>query len=64
MAKHGKGIRAISVPHIDSLYGPCDAPTPKEQLGVAAANCVVSRIGKPEFPFVYAQYSTKLIIHE
>lgn len=38
--------------------------TPKEQLGIAAANCIVERISRPDIPCVYSQYSTSLILRE
>lgn len=36
--------------------------TPKEQLGIAAANCLLTRIRAPKTPCVFSQYSTELII--
>lgn len=38
--------------------------THKEYLGVAAANCILSRIQDPNIPYTYAQYMTELIIRE
>lgn len=38
--------------------------TPKEQLGIAAANCIISRMQNPDVPYVYAQYMTTLVIRE
>ena len=38
--------------------------TPKEQLGIAAANCLLTRIRSPKTPCVFSQYSTELIIRE
>lgn len=38
--------------------------TPKEQLGIAAANCLLTRIRAPKTPCVFSQYSTELIIRE
>lgn len=38
--------------------------TPKEQLGIAAAHCLLNRIRTPETPCVFSQYSTKLIVRE
>lgn len=38
--------------------------TPKEQLGIAAANCIMERIMNPNIPYVYAQYTTSLIMRE
>lgn len=35
--------------------------TPKEQLGIAAANCILDRIQNPDIPHVYMQYMTSLI---
>ena len=36
--------------------------TPKEQLGIAAANCLLERIRNPQTPCVYSQYTTSLIL--
>lgn len=38
--------------------------TPKEVLGIAAANCLVNRIQHPDAPYVYSQYMTELIMRE
>lgn len=38
--------------------------TPKEQLGITAANCLLERIRKPLTPCVYSQYATSLIQRE
>lgn len=38
--------------------------TPKEQLGVAAAKCILDRIHNPDIPCVYSQYATSLIKRE
>lgn len=35
--------------------------TPKEQLGIAAAQCILERIKNPNMPYVYSQYTTNLI---
>lgn len=35
--------------------------TPKEQLGIAAATCIINRIQNPDTPYVYSQYMTTLI---
>ncbi|MCC8066670.1 MAG: substrate-binding domain-containing protein [Clostridiales bacterium] len=35
--------------------------TPKEQLGIAAANCLIERIQNPDIPYVYSQYMTTLV---
>lgn len=36
--------------------------TPKEQLGIAAAKCMLERIQNPGVPCVYSQYATSLIV--
>jgi len=36
--------------------------TPKEHLGITAANCILQRIKDPKVPYVYSQYSTQLIL--
>jgi LacI family transcriptional regulator len=38
--------------------------TPKEQLGIAAATAIISRIQNPALPFVFSQYSTDLILRD
>lgn len=38
--------------------------TPKEQLGIAAAKCILEHIQKPDTPCVYSQYATSLIIRD
>lgn len=38
--------------------------TPKEQLGIAAANCIINRINNPDTPYVYSQYMTTFISRE
>jgi LacI family transcriptional regulator len=38
--------------------------TPKEQLGISAANCIIDRIKNPNIPCVYSQYTTSLILRE
>lgn len=38
--------------------------TPKEQLGSAAAKCIMERIQNPSTPCVYSQYATSLIVRE
>ena len=38
--------------------------TPKEQLGIAAAKCMIEHIQKPDTPCVYSQYATSLIVRE
>ena len=38
--------------------------TPKEQLGIAAANCIITRMQNPETPYVHAQYMTTLIMRD
>lgn len=36
--------------------------TPKEQLGIAAANCIIDRIQNAGLPHVFMQYSTSLVL--
>ena len=38
--------------------------TPKEQLGIAAANCLIARNDDPQTPCVFSQYSTELILRQ
>jgi len=38
--------------------------TPKEYLGVQAAKCILNRIADPSIPYVYSQYTTKLILRD
>ncbi len=38
--------------------------TPKEQLGISAAKCIIERIKNPATPYVYSQYTTSLITRE
>ncbi len=36
--------------------------TPKEYLGMAAGNALIERIKQPERPYIFAQYSTELVL--
>lgn len=36
--------------------------TPKEYLGIQAARCILNRIADPHIPYVYSEYTTKLIL--
>ena len=54
-----------NIPESGKVHPPLTTiDTPKEQLGISAANCIIQRIKKPDIPYVYAQYTTSLIIRE
>ncbi|SHO50368.1 LacI family DNA-binding transcriptional regulator [Anaerocolumna xylanovorans] len=54
-----------NIPESGKVHPPLTTiDTPKEQLGIAAANCIIERIKNPGIPRVYSQYTTSLIIRE
>lgn len=54
-----------NIPESGKVHPPLTTiDTPKEQLGISAANCIIQRIKNPDIPFVYSQYTTSLIIRE
>lgn len=54
-----------NIPESSKVHPPLTTvDTPKEQLGISAANCIIQRIKNPDIPYVYSQYTTSLIIRE
>lgn len=52
-----------NIPESGKVHPPLTTiDTPKEQLGISAANCIIERIKNPNIPCVYSQYTTSLII--
>jgi LacI family transcriptional regulator len=54
-----------NIPESGKVHPPLTTiDTPKEQLGISAANCIIERIKHPNIPCVYSQYTTSLIVRE